>query len=272
MSADSFLQARQAQDPSTPPEVLDRLADQFPELHAALVANPGCPEGTRAWILQQSPGLRQAYPPQLLQQPVPTPSPVPVRSGSSSGLLLAGLVLLLVLMLPIVAYVASILSSRGVEELSTGSSSQRDVTSDLRSGSTPDSDLPDKKETPKQLASPAPRTAVYADLVDTPSENISCELYENSVSCSILTRTYKENGQQDCSSRLFSITVSHSRPTLACGEEFLGVPGQHVTRLQYGSSARSEKYACTSRTTGMTCWNQETGHGFTIYREGYDTF
>lgn len=208
----------------------------------------------------------------MLQQPVPTPSPVPVRSGSSSGLLLAGLVLLLVLMLPIVAYVASILSSRGVEELSTGSSSQRDVTSDLRSGSTLDSDLPDKKETPKQLASPAPRAAVYADLVDTPSENISCELTDYSVFCSILTRTYKENGQADCPDHLFSVGVGSEQPGLLCGEELLGVPGQHVTRRQYGSSARSKSLTCTSEVRGMTCWNQETGRGFSGSQDSYTTF
>lgn len=129
-----------------------------------------------------------------------------------------------------------------------------------------------EKDTKNQLASPAPRAAVYADLVDTPSQNISCEIYDYSVSCSILERSYKANGQQDCSSRLFSITVRDSLPRLDCGEEHLGVPGQPVTRLQYGSSARSKNYACTSETTGMTCWNQKTGHGFTIYREGYETF
>lgn len=125
-------------------------------------------------------------------------------------------------MLPLVAYVASILSSRGVEELSTGSSSQRDVTSDLRSGSTLDSDLPDKKETPKQLASPAPRAAVYADLVDTPSENISCELTDYSVFCSILTRTYKENGQADCPA-ICSPSVSEASS-----------PGSFVARSSWG--------------------------------------
>ncbi|WP_194949770.1 hypothetical protein [Actinomyces trachealis] len=119
---------------------------------------------------------------------------------------------------------------------------------------------------------PAPASAYRATLMDTETQNISCEISETSVSCSIAQRNYSSIGQPDCSGDLFSITLSSGYPSLACGQAFLGSPGQHVQRVGYGEYAASNNYACLAEVDGVSCWNQWTGHGFKIAREGYTTF
>lgn len=120
-------------------------------------------------------------------------------------------------------------------------------------------------------ASPAPASAYSYQYIDTPSKNISCELHDSYVACSILERSY--SAATDCSSRLFSISVDSSASSrLRCGEEFLGAHGMTFHELGYGESTTYSTFACTERETGMTCWNTQTGHGFTISPGSYTQF
>jgi len=118
-----------------------------------------------------------------------------------------------------------------------------------------------------------PQAQTYSyQYVDTPSKNISCELYEAGVACSILERSYASSGMQDCSEREFSISVDAGRPRLRCGEKFLGQPGDTFHTLQYGQTTTFSDYACASQAKGMTCWNTITGRGFTLSRESHVEF
>lgn len=42
--------------------------------------------------------------------------------------------------------------------------------------------------------------------------------------------------------------------------------------LVYGKSRSVGRYTCTSRTSGMTCRNRRTGHGFRIAKQSYRLF
>lgn len=125
--------------------------------------------------------------------------------------------------------------------------------------------------TPTSSVSPAPTNAVSARLIQSPTQNISCEIDDDRASCSIYARDYGDAGLEDCDETLFSITVQ-DRASLACGSEYLGSAGDTVTTLDYGESAKSEGFACFSDEDGMRCWNQRSGHGFKIARAGYSTF
>lgn len=37
--------------------------------------------------------------------------------------------------------------------------------------------------------------------------------------------------------------------------------GNNLMTLEYGQSTASGAFACTSESTGMTCWHATTGHG-----------
>ena len=42
--------------------------------------------------------------------------------------------------------------------------------------------------------------------------------------------------------------------------------------LDYGTTAVAQGRACSSETTGMTCWDTRSGHGFRVSRSSYDLF
>lgn len=50
------------------------------------------------------------------------------------------------------------------------------------------------------------------------------------------------------------------------------VYGMTMAVLPYGSGLISGAYTCESATTGVTCRNTTTGHGFTMAREAYSLF
>ena len=121
--------------------------------------------------------------------------------------------------------------------------------------------------------SPVPASTQKAQLVDTPSENISCELHDTYVGCSIRDRSYSSHGLEECNSELYSIALydSSSSPSTVCGERYLGSPGDHVQRLDYGDQAQWVDFACKAQPTGMTCWQQSTGKGFVLNKAAHNS-
>ena len=56
------------------------------------------------------------------------------------------------------------------------------------------------------------------------------------------------------------------------GDPTVAVDGLTLAALPYGSSLLSGTLQCDSATTGVTCKNISTGHGFTMAREAYSIF
>ena len=287
MSDLNTAEAEQARDSSTSPERLGELADMHPELHPLLLANPSCPTDVRAWILTTNPEAGRAWREeqererarqaeqerarqmgqerarQVMQERARQAERTQTSSAPAQGtgqsaahtrpvrwpvvLVLVGVALFLVH-----ACIARMNDS-------TGGGASTDHSTNTETG-------------PIDKISPAPADAIWASLVETPSQNISCELHDDAVSCSIYERNYADAGQEDCANELFSITVGSGQPELACGQEFLGTADQSVMTLDYGGSVANDSFACSSAEDGMTCWNQWTGHGFKIARRGYWSF
>jgi hypothetical protein len=134
---------------------------------------------------------------------------------------------------------------------------------------TEDPTTEEESETPTEedYESPAPEDATTATAVTSPSGNIRCSLGENSVGCTLKENSFGDS-QQTCSGS-FSIKVSDGNPALACGTNY---GGGSPTELGYKKVAVRGEMACSSASTGMTCWNQRTGHGFTVSREEYQSF
>lgn len=116
-------------------------------------------------------------------------------------------------------------------------------------------------------AKPAPDGAADLTAVQSPSGNIVCQLGQDTVSCAIRTHSY--SGKQDCpSTNSVTLQVGGGDPELGCGS----LPIGKGSRLDYGEAAAHGSSACTSESSGMTCWNQRTGHGFTVSKSDYSTF
>ncbi|WP_147681135.1 hypothetical protein [Actinomyces ruminicola] len=266
--------ANAASSPETSPERLEELADNYPELHARIVVNPACPEGLRQWILSLgSSEVRRAWEQhRSAQQPQqPTGGPMPPAAGPvppqpevpprpmAQQKRNRGPRVILVLVLVLVALYMLYQCAYGV--LTTLSDNRHSGTA----VDTPDPSVGD-------LVRPAPEGAVDAFWLQSPSQNISCELHDDIVGCSVAERYYVEAGQEDCSQSLFSIGVADGEASLSCGNDFIGSAGGELITLEYGSTAANDTFACTSEESGMTCWNQVTGSGFTVSRNGYSVF
>lgn len=230
-------------------------------------ASPGYPSPSHASPSYGSPSYAAAGP--------GGPSgPSPRRKYALiGGLACLGLAVLLVI--AVVAGVA--LSNRGGGDAAPSTSAPASESAPASSeaptqSSAAPTDAPTSDAPAVALASPAPEGSLDLTQVRSPTGNITCDLADVSVGCSVVQRSY---GAQDCPDPAapFSVTVGDvDGPTLACGQAF-GAPGtETATALDYGAVAAHGEVACRSESAGMTCWNQRTGHGFTLSRSSYAPF
>lgn len=109
-------------------------------------------------------------------------------------------------------------------------------------------------------AFPAPSDANELASFTAPSGNISCTLSDSGASCTIKEHTFS---QGSCTSSPYTATIGSGEATGNCATSF---SGGGVT-LNYGASAKHGDYACTSSESGISCWSQVTGKGFTMSRD-----
>jgi hypothetical protein len=121
---------------------------------------------------------------------------------------------------------------------------------------------------PKRL----PHVVGAVDFFASPSRNIGCLITETAVRCDIQEKSYLDpprpaSCQLDYGS---SLQVGRAGPAdYACvGDTVLGA----AQVLPYHSSTVVGDFGCTSRETGMTCYNLRTRHGFLISREIVNLF
>ena len=110
------------------------------------------------------------------------------------------------------------------------------------------------------------------DYFVSPSHNIGCAITDTSVRCDIRQKSYREPAPPATCSLDYghSLAVGLDGPAeFACvGDTVLGA---HQI-LPYNSSTEVGNFGCTSRETGMTCYNLSTRHGFLISREIANVF
>lgn len=107
-------------------------------------------------------------------------------------------------------------------------------------------------------------------LVDTPTRNISCEVYADHVGCSIAERSYEP--AEDCPTSLYSLTVDQSGLVQrTCFEEYLGQTGDTVRHMGYGESVVNGSMRCDLAENGMVCL-APNGQGFKLSRHGLTVY
>ena len=111
------------------------------------------------------------------------------------------------------------------------------------------------------LKAPAPPNAQELSGFDAPSGNISCTLNDKDVTCVI----NEHASTASCpSSKPLTVTIgADGKSSQSCGSTFT----PKGVSLSYGSAAKNSTFACESADSGMQCWNQVNGQGFTLSRE-----
>lgn len=290
-------EALAASDPRTPPSELTRIANFRPDLHGAIYANPSTHLELKRWIetyypeavrraavygtLAASPAILQGGPPSVGgRSGVPGQQPEGRRRtaawialGVTASLLIAGSIYGVFFLrsddsaqpIPSTTHTAPAESPdpAGTSDDDVASAEHSDYTE-----STAPSPTEDSASLGPRMPAPAPRTPSSQPepvrgqsykLVDSDSTNFSCEIYSDWVGCSILERSYSDNGQSDCSDRLFSLSSRAGTAGKACGQQFLGKQGDLVTELSIGDSVTYGNTQCELTWEGgletVTCSN-----------------
>ncbi|MFC7403563.1 hypothetical protein [Georgenia alba] len=114
------------------------------------------------------------------------------------------------------------------------------------------------------MAEPAPDGASEVSAFQSPSGNIQCELGDDGVRCTIIEHDFDApEGCDDGTTLQVQIDGNFGSD---CGNPV----GEQSDVLEYGDSAVSGWFACTSEMDGMTCWNTLDGTGFSVARAGYE--
>ena len=124
-----------------------------------------------------------------------------------------------------------------------------------------DQDEAGDEEAAEDEARPAPEDATEMSAFSAPSENIHCEVGGDSVSCTI--QEYDFDAPEDCDGPITVTVGEDGEAQTSCGGTVSSQPNQ----LDYGQSAASGDFACTSSQVGFECWNTQTGNGFFMARE-----
>jgi hypothetical protein len=125
------------------------------------------------------------------------------------------------------------------------------------------------------IAIAAPASAERIISFTSPTGNIGCIVSDKyGARCDIRTKDWSRGPRPkgcptftDWGQGLW--VTRHGRGRIVCAGDTAMTKGHH---LAYGRSRSVGRFTCTSRTTGMTCINRHTGHGFELARERYWLF
>ncbi|MDO5049159.1 MAG: hypothetical protein Q4D87_04670 [Actinomycetaceae bacterium] len=113
---------------------------------------------------------------------------------------------------------------------------------------------------------PAPNGSPERTGIAAPSGNIVCELSDDAVTCTVLETNDDYLGSRKCDDGSVTLQATADSVGLQCGAK-VGTSGRAVA--EYGEFAQSENFACASHYNGISCWNQVTGQGFAVSRQGW---
>jgi hypothetical protein len=122
-------------------------------------------------------------------------------------------------------------------------------------------------------AAPTPAVVVHLSTFRSPSGNIGCALFEGSARCDIMHRSWSPPPRPASCQLDYGqgLEVYGSRPGhLVCAGDTALDPSAPI--LHYGAASVVGQDTCVSATTGMTCTDTRTGHGFWIAIQGYRVF
>ncbi|NLS09267.1 hypothetical protein HGQ17_04450 [Nesterenkonia sp. MY13] len=111
---------------------------------------------------------------------------------------------------------------------------------------------------------PAPDGASNLSGFSAPSQNIHCELEDDSVVCTI--NDFDFSSPSGCGDSDVTLRVTDDGDAeVDCGTTI----SSQGASLQYGNAGTNGDFACTSDESGIECWSTRTGASFELAREGY---
>lgn len=118
----------------------------------------------------------------------------------------------------------------------------------------------------------APTSTVHLTSFQSPSGNIGCMIVGGEARCDIVRRDWSPPPRPAACPNIVDfgqglIVGESGRGRFVCAGDTVREP--NARRLAYGTASEVGPYVCVSRSTGMSCDNTGTGHGFTLSVQGY---
>jgi hypothetical protein len=109
-----------------------------------------------------------------------------------------------------------------------------------------------------------------------PSRNISCEIFENQVSCAIAELNQQPAPVEGCDGTTgYVVTLdADGKVALPCvpGADTPTAAGDGLDEIAYGESTTEGDFTCISEQDGMYCQHDPSGKGFSLARAGVGTY
>ncbi|MHB8694061.1 MAG: DUF6636 domain-containing protein [Solirubrobacteraceae bacterium] len=124
-------------------------------------------------------------------------------------------------------------------------------------------------------APPKPTPTIRISDFRSPSGNIGCIVLADGARCDIRQRNWSPPPRPaSCPNVVafgqgMAVNTSGAGKFVCAGDTSLN-PGARA--LAYGTATSFQGFRCASSTSGMTCTNERTGHGFFISIQGYRSF
>jgi hypothetical protein len=116
---------------------------------------------------------------------------------------------------------------------------------------------------------------VHAATFRSPSANIGCMIIDGTARCDIRQRKWSPPARPSGCPNIVDfgqgliVTRSGSGHFVCAGDTTLD---PQAPPLVYSTGSRTDGFYCVSASSGMTCENTSTGHGFFIAIQGYRIF
>ena len=112
--------------------------------------------------------------------------------------------------------------------------------------------------------SPPPAREVRETMFQTPSKNIVCALTSTDVRCDIVRKSWQPPAKPtDCQLDWGNgLSISDGDVSTTCAGDTL--IGTSERTLEYGTALRAGTIRYDSESTGLTCKDEATGHGFRL--------
>jgi hypothetical protein len=129
--------------------------------------------------------------------------------------------------------------------------------------------------TSKTTTGEAPTRIVHLEAFQSPTGNIGCMLVGGIARCDIVHRTWVLPPRPASCPRIVDFgqgleVEGGSAGRFVCAGDTARDPAS--AKLPYGTGTQVGDFVCVSRSTGMTCTNRVSGHGFTLSVQRYRLF
>lgn len=187
------------------------------------------------------------------------------KKNRSTPIIISILALVAVALVGLVIYFTTRSPASEDDLAATEATTQSEVTEEATEAPTEPEETTEEPTEP-ELKYPAPDGTATIERIAAPSGNILCQLSKDAVTCTVLETNDGDAFGEKYSDGSVTVQATAEGVALSCDAK---VSAEGMASVDYGNFGQFENFACGSQYNGVSCWNQETGKGLAVSRQGW---